>query len=326
MKSNLLVLILLLTKLDLVLAAEMPKVDFFGWLNAEYGRSSSSGQLGGSKGKDRFGIQQSAIGLKASKDKYEGVIVIGGDNLSSGDGNGSNYAIRDAFIVYNDKEEGNFKFSVGAQPILFGLKPSGYPGDRSLRGSVEYGGAGGFNVGFQGLTSAKFDYYISNFEINAVAFDTNESSGANSGSSIDKNTVLQVRFKDLVTDGLYGNIGMERKYLGSKNKSEAIASVGLGYDHNFFDFSVEYISLDKQFTSTTKDEAVWVAELTGKFSKKLLGYIDWAEASEANISTARYGAKYALNDFSSLQIEYGKERRSSTSKPESFDIRWQIKF
>ncbi len=168
----------------------MPDIDIFGWINAEYGRSSSPETIGDSKGKDRLGIQQSALGLRVSKDKYKGVIAIGGDNLSNGDGDGSNYAIRDAFIVYDNTEEGNFKFSVGAQPILFGLKPNGFPQDRSIRGSVEYGGAGGFNIGFQGLTSAKFDYYISNFEVNAVVFDTNESSGNNNGSSIDQNTVL----------------------------------------------------------------------------------------------------------------------------------------
>lgn len=308
---------------------QVPKnVDVFGWINVEYGRSSSDEVLGEKKGDDRLGVQQSAIGVKVTKGKYEGAIAIGGDNLSSGDGDGSNFAIRDSFIVYNNKKDGNFKISVGAQPILFGLKPNGYPGDRSIRPSLEYGGAGAYNVGFQGLTSAKFDYYLSGLELNLVLFDTNETDGtaeADSGSSIEQNTALQVRFKDLGVNGLYGSIGQEKRYLGSTDKSEAITSIGLGYDHKYFDLSIEQISLHKQFTGTEDDESILVTELTGKICKDLIVYVDLAQAKESELKTSRQGIKYNLDEISSLQLEYGKEERAS-SKPETYDLRWQIKF
>ena len=335
MKRNSLIFIIVLVLANTAFAAA-PRVDVHGWLNAEYGYNVS-GRYGLTDGKDRLGVQQAALTAMATYKNYYVDLQYGGDNFSNGTGDGGDMLFRTAVVGYDAMKDRNYKFEIGSGAILFGLKPSGFPGDRSLKPSVEYGGQGNFNVSQQAPLHVKFDYKLYMMDISVGAFDTSESkSDGTEGSGLIKNYFAQVRMNELFMDGLYGNFGYEGYYVGSTiAQTKPLYIAGLGYENSLFDISIEYMNLHKNIASLnattidtiTSSDNYWIAELTVKLTKKWMAYFDWADSEEQKADSLRVGTKYVLNDWSHVQLEYSQDKAAYTaSEAEGVDFRWHMHF
>lgn len=114
-----------------------------GFIHADYDTGDRFSNL---VGKDVLGISNAALAITPTTEGIKGVFVIGTTALTDGninpDHNGQ-VGIKDAYIIVGYNKEVGFSFSAGAQPLLFGLKPNGYPGDSSLQGNIDYDAAGG---------------------------------------------------------------------------------------------------------------------------------------------------------------------------------------
>jgi hypothetical protein len=224
---------------------------------------------------------------------------------------------------------------------LFSLKPNGFPGDRSIRASLEYGALNSLQVGFQGERSIKFDYFHEYFDLDLGFFDTNvQSSDGTDGSSFADNLMAQFKFKNILIDGTFANLGWQQRYLGQQTSADnsstedidenrSIVAAGFGYENESLTLTVEYLNFDKAFALTDKNEETWVVEFDYKFSKYFWGYADWAEAAQRNVATQRYGLAYEISTQSTLQIEFNADRglKSSgeTYNSDGADIRYQYR-
>ena len=310
-------------------------INIGGWIRGDYGAGDRYPE---SQGEDTLGVSQAALLGKWSRDNVEAILLIGGTNLTADDSDGD-IGIKDAFIVWKEIGGSKLSLSVGAQPLFFGLKPNGFPGDRSLQPSIEFGGAGGFAVAQQAGPSVIFEVEAHrNFSIRGGLFDTSSSTaeyfrdtglGRIDGSSIEKNYFVQaeVGLGDRET-GFYAVAGFEGRYVGGAiDSTEPIVDVGAGYRSRYFDLSVEYILLDEAIVGTADEEAYAIAELTVEPADRLSLHFDYAMADEADLQTLRAGLTYEiLKDFR-FRVEYSDddfgERREAVN---SFDVRLEISF
>lgn len=305
-----------------------PVVTFGGFIRADYGAGDRYPEA---RGEDRLGVSKAALAATVHYDRIKGVFVIGTERLTDGNpDNDGNVDIKDAFIVVGDDSRPGFSWSVGAQALLFGLKPNGYPGDRSLQPSIEYGGAGAFAVSNQAgpslIGTYKFDQ---GFSVRFGAFDLDADNAvgaipADDGSQITDNLFVQLRSDDLFATGLYATVGVESLYVGGAvNDTKRIFAAGLGWRQGMFDASVELQRLDGEIVGTSDDEQYLVAELTFLPNKEWTIYADWATAKGLDADTIRVGANYEIMRHLTFSAEYSKDDFdfSGARNVDSVDVR-----
>lgn len=313
----------------------------FGYVNVEYGAGSRYDNTTKVEGEDRIGAQQYNTGAIA---KYENMTffgAIGGTGLSNDNNADGAITITDAFIMLDNIKGSNFSLSMGLQPLLFGLKPNGFPGDHTLQASVEYGGGGGFNASQQAEGSIIGHYAINDsMKLSVGLFDEDENDNdvaANKGSSLIDNYFVSLRATNVANTGLYGFLGYENRYVGAVgttniDSSKPIIDVGVGYKMGMFDFSLEYISLDQDLVNSTQgsaltsDESYIVAELMVNWEDCGF-YVDYGNAAEAETTTIRVGMTHKFHKHLMAQVEWSQDDLLvDTSDVESIDFRLKAHF
>lgn len=265
-------------------------------------------------------------------------------------GSGANVGIKDTFIEVASINNTKFGMSIGAQPLLFGLKANGYPGDRTITPSLEFMsifgqvGAGGtiasrsFAVSQQAGPSVKFTYNLD--QKNRVvfgAFDTAERTSAarNSGSSVHQNLALYYKAEDFLGTAVQFFAGAMTRYIGKAvdgttdiGVSRPIYDLGAGYSFGPFDLSLEAISVHKDFAGTTDDEMLLIAETEFHFDERNSVYLDYGSAQKLEIKTLRAGVKHQIDKPLLFQAEFSQDTfekgmltaAGAKSAVESFDV------
>jgi hypothetical protein len=286
---------------------------------------------------DSLSISRAAMAVTAKYQNVEGVFVLGTElstrNKNDEDGN---IDIKDAFIVVKDFGMNGFDLSVGAQPLLFGLKPNGYPSDHSLRGSIEYGGAGAFAVAEQAGpsiignweyaegSSLRFGFFDQRDYLNSSTVPAYES---DEGSAINDNFFIQWRSNDLFDSGVYASLGYELRYVGDTvNDSEDISFIGLGWKNGAIDFSLEFVDLDKAFNGTADDESYFIAESSWQATEKMSLYLDYAQADELDVETYRFGLDYDYNQHTKFSVEFTHDDLAHLEDESSVDFRMTLSY
>jgi hypothetical protein len=291
-------------------ADDLPDVDVGGFIRVDYGAGDRYPE---SRGEDRLGVSKAALAISAQQDDIKGVFVIGTEALTDGNpNNDGNVDIKDAFIVLGAGKQTGFWFSLGAQPLLFGLKPNGYPGDHSLQPSIEYGGAGGFAVSNQAGPSLIGTYgFTPSQSVRFGAFDLDRGNGQappTDGSNISDNLFIQWRGSQLGGTGLYATAGVEMLYVGGAvDDSAALFAAGLGYRQGPFDISLEATRLDSDIVGTADNELYLVAELAFKPNQDWTLYFDVANADELDANTYRLGADYRWRKHVTFSAEISED-------------------
>ncbi len=320
----------------------------FVWGDAGFGdRYSSSDD-------DRIGVFKAAVTMSPEYKNTRAVLVLGADDMFGGNA-GQNGASSTGDIkaqevfagIKWDLLGGSLDTTIGKQPLLFGLKPNGWVGDRSISFGLEYGGAGGVNVSGQVQTAIIADWSWGgssggsavssigsdgSWSIRFGMFDTDVSpnSGSDGGSSMTDNWMIQARGDDLLGLGIYGNVGYEqRDVLGS---SEGIISVGAGWQFGMFDLSLEYQGIDEALTNLvpgTGDETQIIAEATANINEAWLVYLDYATADKMDVDTVRLGTTWMYNDHVDFTAEYSDDSYASNMSAldgSSIDFRMAFSF
>jgi hypothetical protein len=310
-----------------------PVVTFGGFIRADYGAGERYPQA---RGEDRLGVSKAALAATVNYDRIKGVFVVGTERLTDGNpDNDGNVDIKDAFIVIGDDGKPGLSWSVGAQALLFGLKPNGYPGDRSLQPSIEYGGAGAFAVSQQAGPSLIGTYkFAAPLSVRFGAFDLDADNAvgaipADDGSRLTDNLFVQLRSDDLFATGLYATVGAESLYVGGAvDDTRRIFAAGLGWRQGMFDASVELLRLDSEIVGAPDDEQYLVAELTFLPNEQWTVYADWATASELDADTIRVGAHYELMRHLTFSAEYSKDDFgfSGARNVDSVDVRLTLAY
>ena len=328
----------LISFFSIATAGDFPgELDFSGWLFAEYG---SGDRYPEAKGEDRLGVSQAGLLAKAHFENVTAVLLIGGEVMTDASNANGDVGIKDAFLIWDKIGDSNFSLSVGAQPLFFGLKAAGYSADHSIRGSLEFGGAGGFAVSRQAGAAMVFHYTTGFGKISAGLFDTSSSTadyidagglGSIDGSSLDKNHFVQAKFQNLGVEGLYGFLGFESRYIGGAiDSSEAIVDVGLGLKKGRFDLSVEAIGFEEGFFLFLYDEETYlVTELRIAANEVLSFYLDYSNADLAESSVFIGGFDYAINQAFKVQCEYASDSFDDSDLDldvDSIELRFAMKF
>lgn len=303
------------------------QVNHFGWVHADYGYGKD--RYGDANGGDRLGVTQLALGIKSVRDNLTLIGLIGANALS-GPGSTGAIGLQDAFIVWDKIGGSQFGISVGVQPLLFGLKPNGYPGDRSLIPSLEYGGAGGMAIAQQAGPSIVMNYAVAEGSTLFLGlFDHSSTNLAGTeGSSLFTNVFAQAKFTKLGVEGLYGVVGFESRYVGGAvDGSKPVFDAGLGIKVNQIDVSAEVISLDKGMSGTAGNELYVIAEITYDASPESKIYFDWGKAKEMDVQTIRAGTAYNFTRNLTGHLEYSMDRMPSPfSNISSFDARLSLNY
>lgn len=305
-----------------------PSISVDGFIRADYGNGDRYSQA---RGEDRLGVSKAALGITATYEDIQGVFVAGTERLTDGNSdNDGNIDIKDAYIVVGAGKETGFSFSAGAQALLFGLKPNGYPGDRSLQPSIEYGGAGAFAVSQQAGPSIIGNYKFSpklSLRFGAFDLDADNATGIappTDGSELTDNLFVLARGEDLIIPGLYAAAGVESIYVGGAiNDSQMIFSAGVGYKLGIFGASLEFVQLDGEIVGVTDNEQYVVAEFTVLPNSEWTVYADYSMADELDADTLRVGASYQLRKYLGLSFEYSQDSfdRTGATDVDSVDVR-----
>ncbi|PCJ13531.1 MAG: hypothetical protein COB04_16370 [Gammaproteobacteria bacterium] len=288
-----------------VQAADAVDLEVGGFIRADAGFGD---RYDDELGDDRFAISRAALSVTASYENVKGVFVIGTEPDSAG--SDGDVDIKDAYIVLNCSCD--FSVSLGQQPLLFGLKPNGYPGDRSLNPSVEYlvgPLSNGGGVSGQAALSAIGDYRFNDVvNVRFGAFDqTIETDDDIEGSSISDNLFVQLTLNDRKGSGLYGNIGYETSY-ADEDESFTTITLGAGYSNDLVDASVEVFNIDAGLNGFD-DVTIIVAELTVEVDESNSVYIDYSNADDDDfeIDTYRLGLNHSMNKYTTLSAELSRD-------------------
>ena len=304
-----------------------PTIEFGGFIRADYG---SGDRYPLDRGEDQLGVSKAALATTVRHEGVTGVFVVGAERLTDGSSNADgDVDIKDAFIVLGDPEGPGFSWSFGAQALLFGLKPNGYPGDRSLQPSIEYGGAGAFAVANQAGPSVIGVYRAGdafNIRFGAFDLDADNATGfapATDGSDLSDNAFVQIRANDLFGSGLYASAGAESLYVGGAiDDSHHLAAAGVGYRRGPFDISVELMRVDAEIVGLPEDERYLVTEASFDLTHRWTAYADWADARELDASTVRLGAHYKYSRYVTLSSEYSRDKFGALARDvDSVDVR-----
>jgi len=287
----------------------------FIWADAGFGdRYESSDD-------DRLGVFKTAVTISPEYKNTRGVLVLGADDIFGEDAgsNGSNsgdFKAQEAFVgIKWDALGGSLDVTAGKQPILFGLKPNGWVGDRSITFGPEFGGANGTNVSGQVQTAIIADWsfgadsggsMVSSVGPEGVwvfrfgAFDTD------GDTSITDNWFGQVRAENLLGTGIYGSVGYEQ--VDVAGSSESIISVGAGWRWDKLDLSLEYQGIDQNIVSgLADDETQFIAEATYNINQDWSVYVDYAVQDEAETDSIRVGGTWMYNQHVDFTMEYSDD-------------------
>lgn len=319
-----------LTGALLIAAMALPahaQVSHFGWVRADYGVGAN--RYGKAYGSDRLGVSQVALGIKSEHDNVTLIGVVG-TSLFSNDNTPAQIGVKDAFLIWKEVGGSSFTLSVGAQPFLFGLKPNGYPGDRSLQPSLEYGQAGAFAVAQQAGLSVLVNHPLGNTgKVTFGLFDhLSKNADDTEGSTLFKNAFAQVRFDRLGVGGLYGVAGFETRYVGGTvDANKPIFTVGAGLQKRTFDISFELVRLDKSISATSDNDQYLIAELTLLPSETSKLYLDFAKAQELDARTLRAGIVRQVRKNLAAHVEVSSDKvLGSSSNVQSVDFRLTVTY
>ena len=313
-------------------------LDFNGFVRADYGNGN---RYAVADGESRFGTTKSFLVIGMKTDNVRAILDFGGTILtntkSGGDASG-NVGFKDAFIIVGDASPTGFSFSVGAQPLLFGLRPNGYPGDSSLQANIDYGSVpGAFNVSQQGGPSIIGTYKFTPDE--SVRFGAGEGQftgtpyaynlNSTNGSKLQHNLFALWRGNSIGGTGLYATAGYERLYVGGRyDSSKSIYSAGLGFKQQWFDVSAEYIHLDRDIIDAVLDlggiggsqayinsnEHYIRVHAEASPVKPYTIYVDYSHAQELGASTYRIGGNWQYRKHLSLMVEFSRDRYSGNNQ------------
>ena len=292
-----------------------------GFIRADYGYGD---RYPVSQGEDRLGVSKAALAVNTNYDGVKGVLVFGTEITTEEDATtDGDVDVKDAFIVLENIGNSGINFSVGAQPLLFGLKPNGYPGDRSLQGSLEYGAQGLFAVSMQAGPSVIFNAdLINGVNLRAGVFDRNSYDPdieIEDGASLIDSGFVQISLTDLFGTGIYGVVGGESLFLDLENDAEGIVTLGLGWTNDWFDFSTEVVGLqdtiiENQLENSRgltldleEDEIYTIVEASIKPTKSTQLYADYSSARELELDTTRVGLHYNMNKHTLLTAEFSRD-------------------
>jgi hypothetical protein len=273
--------------------------------------------------------------LSATTQDIQAVLDVGGTGLSQTFG-GSDIGIKDAFIVIGAGKTTGFTLSAGAQPLLFGLQPNGYPSDSSLQANIDYGADGAFAVSQQAGPSVIGVYeFTPQISVRFGVFDlaqsnTGNSTTARSGSKIGDNNFVLLRGTHLGGTGLYGTLGFERIYVGLAggplgtqgggpvggtqiDDSKNIYSAGIGYQQGIVDARVEFIHLDAAIVNTQSSERYIRAHAAVNPVPLWTVYADYSNAHQLGATDYRLGGSWQLRKHLALTAEYSKDIFSSSN-------------
>lgn len=309
--------------------SDSPAVSVGGFIRADAGFGD---RYGNANGEDRMGVSKAALSVVTEYQNIQGVFVAGTEVTSElrSDTDG-NVDIKDAFIVV---EEGQFKLSVGAQPLLFGLKAAGYPGDHSIQESIEFGAQGVFPVANQAGPAAIGSWkFAPGNAISMGIFDARDYTPysvppalATDGSSFSDNVFIQWRADDIAGSGLYAVLGAESRYLGGPiDDSREIATAGVGWKTRVFDVSAEVFTLDQAFNGTADDDEYLVLEAAYLPTPQSRLYLDYSESDQLEVETIRGGYNYNYNDYLMVTVEASKDDIGNTSV-DSVDLRLTLSY
>jgi hypothetical protein len=305
---------------DATLSVDDVPVDlaFSGFVRADFGAGD---RYPTADGEERFGSSKNLLLLSATTEDVKAILDFGGTIFNDTNINGrgtddGSVGIKDAFIVVGAGKKTGFSMSVGAQPLLFGLRPNGYPGDSSLQANIDYGAAGGFAVSQQAGPSIIGNYFFTPDEsLRFGAFDLAASNSVNvttatNGSKIKDNLFLLWRGDNLAGIGLYATAGAERIYVGVAGSpigtavlaepiidgSKTIYSAGAGYKNELVDASIEYIHLA---AAAVMPAPGWTA------------YLDYSNGHELGASTYRVGGIWQFRKHLAFTAEVSKDNYKS---------------
>ncbi len=308
-------------------------LDWSGFVRADYGNGD---RYPVADGEDRLGTTKSFLVLSANTEDIQTILDFGGTALSQLQG-GTDIGIKDAFIVIGAGKITGFSFSAGAQPLFFGLKPNGYPGDSSLQPNIDYGQDGAFAVSQQAGPAVIGTYkFTPDVSIRFGAFDLAESNTGNSttatnGSKIKDNLFILLRGNNLGGTGLYGTLGAERIYVGLPggplgtqgggpvggamvDDSKNIYSAGVGFKQDIFDISVEYVHLDRAIVNTQDNERYIRAHASVQPVTDWTVYADYSNGHEIGVSDYRIGAIWQFRRHLAFTAEYSRDNYKSTNE------------
>ena len=299
---------------------------FSGFVRADFGTGD---RYPTGDGQERFGSSKNLLLLSATTEDVQAILDFGGTIFNDGINNGS-VGIKDAFIVVGANNKTGFSWSVGAQPLLFGLHPNGYPGDSSLQANIDYGADGGFAVSQQAGPAIIGNYRFTTDEsLRFGAFDLAESNSTNvttatNGSKIKDNLFLLWRGANIGNTGIYAPAGAERIYVGLAggpiggvgplvDGTKTIFSGGVGFKNDFLNASVEYIHLDANIVDTGSDERYIRAHVDVSPAPHWTAYADYSNGHELGASTYRIGGAWQFRKHLGFTAEYSKDVYSSTN-------------
>lgn len=316
-------------------------LEFGGFVRGKIG---SGDRYGNAQGEDTLGISKAAITAKSSYENVDFNLLVGGRKMSHSEFDQSQLPARtadtnsidlsEAYVTVNNVRETAFSFSIGMQPLNLGLKPSGFAGDRSITGGVEYGAPANGSprvFAYSNQVEASLIGVFDFSEYTNISFGLfdieNTATTATDGPSIFDNYFLQLRADELLMEKLYFVLGMESRYSAFSASSETGFDIGIGFNSDLFDISLEYISLNKGYFGTTGDEAITVVELTLFLFENASIYLDYSSASELDVDTIRFGTQVNMSDAFSLQLEYATDDAAvSTADADSIDLRVEYSF
>jgi hypothetical protein len=305
---------------------------FSGFVRADYGTGD---RYSVADGEDRLGFTKSLLLLSATTQDIQAVLDFGGTGLSQAFG-GTDIGIKDAFIVIGADKTTGFTLSAGAQPLLFGLRPNGYPSDSSLQANIDYGADGAFAVSQQAGPSVIGVYkFTPDLSIRFGVFDLAQSNTGNTttatgGSKIGDNNFVLLRGTNLGGTGLYGTLGFERIYVGLAggplgtqgggpvgglqiDGSKNIYSAGVGFKQGIVDARVEFVHLDAAIVNTQSSERYIRAHLDVSPAPQWTVYADYSDGHQLGASDYRVGGIWQFRKHLSLTAEYSKDVFSSSN-------------
>ena len=289
-------------------------VNFGGFIRADLGIGD---RYGDAHDDDRLGVSKAAFAITSKYRNIQGVFVLGTEVTSVNNGtDDGNIDVKDAFVIMSFSP---VDLIVGAQPLLFGLKPQGYPGDHSIQGSVEYGANGAFATSNQAGPAIVVTWPVNDsISVRAGFFDQNDYQNSGSvgvtnptvdnGSGITDNVFIQLSGKNILGSGIYANTGLENRYVGATvDDSEGIFVLGAGWKNTQLDVSAEYQALNKAFTGTNSNEDYLIFEASYLFNSDYRAYLDYSNADELELTTWRLGGNYHYNKHTMFTLEYAKD-------------------
>lgn len=291
------------------------KLSVGGFLNANIGFGE---RYGDAHENDMLSLGNGAISVTGRYEKVKGVLLIGGEASSENSpSNDGNIDVKDAYISIEDFVFDGWTVMAGAQPLLVGLKPASYSGERSLSRNIEYGGLGAFNFSRQGGAAITADIPLTkNAKLRVGIFDQKsyfnsanvDGKDAVAGSSFSDNYFAQLSLSNIGDTGLYGNAVVESRYVGGAvNSSEGIWAAGMGWRNHSFDASLEYVSLDQVFNETADDESYVISKFSFKPSQNSQMYFDYSKAKELDLQAYRMGLSYKYNKLTTMAVEYSRD-------------------